>query len=202
VDFLGLIDTYGKTALKRPEKVAPRMARHVTALHQRSLGNMAAYIGMRTAKNVGLGFAVACLVARECLPAGIGQRFIKPPSYALRSDLYAAIYRRALLRYAPRPYRGAITTFSAMGLSKFHKQHWQPFALGKLTVTEIPADHQSIICSPHSEELAARFDRCLDRTGLAIVKSAKEALHRSRRPDGMSASGELASPRRKAMALT
>jgi hypothetical protein len=150
---------------------------------------------MRTAKNVMYGFAVACFAAREHLPAGIGQRLIRAPSHALRSDLYASIYRKALRRYASRPYGGPITTFSAKGLSKFHRQHWQPLALGELSVSEIPAGHLSIVSPPHSMELAAAFDRFLAGP-LVTELPAKDLWPRFPKRDGVSTTAS----RRKSLA--
>jgi thioesterase domain-containing protein len=163
VDFLGLIDTFETSAPKRRETAAPRVARHVRELRQRTFREMASYIGMRAAKNLGYGLAVVRLAALERLPKAIGSQLIKPPSYMMRPDLYRNINRQASRRYTSQPYVGSITLFSAKGSSDFHRKYWQPLALGGLTVTEIPAGHTGIVWPPYSALLAEGFDACLDR---------------------------------------
>jgi thioesterase domain-containing protein len=163
VAFLGLIDTSEKSAPKKRETAVPRAARHANALRQRSFREMAAYIGMRAAKNLDYGLAVARLAMLERLPRGIATRLVKPPSYALRPDLYRNIHRQASRRYTSQPYPGSITLFSAKGLTEFHRKYWQPLALGGLTVTEIPAGHTGMVWPPYTAPLAEGFDACLDR---------------------------------------
>jgi thioesterase domain-containing protein len=162
VAFLGLIDTFEISAPKRRETAAPRAARHVRALRQRTLREMANYIGMRAAKNLDYGLALARLAALEHLPKGIGLQLIKPPSYLARPDLYRSIHQQASRRYVPRPYAGSITLFSSKGLTEFHRTYWQPLALGGLTVTEIPAGHTGMVWPPYSALLAEKFDAFLD----------------------------------------
>ncbi len=173
VAFLGLIDTFEKSAPKNRETVAPRAARHAAELRQRTLREMASYIGMRVAKNLDYAMAVARLTALEYLPRGIGSRFVKSPLYTLRPDLYRSIHRQASRRYTSQPYAGSIALFSAKGMTalfsakgmtEFHRTYWQSRALGGLTVTEIPAGHTAMVWPPYSALLAESFDACLDRT--------------------------------------
>ncbi|HMI96542.1 MAG TPA: non-ribosomal peptide synthetase [Micropepsaceae bacterium] len=162
VAFLGLIDTFEKSSPKKRETVSPRASRHMKALRQRTLGEMANYIGMRAAKNLDYGLAVARLAVLEHLPRGIGLVLVKLPSYNLRPDLYRSIHRTASRRYTSQPYAGSITLFSAKGLTEFHRKYWQPLALGGLTVTEIPAGHTGMVWPPYSALLAEGFDACLE----------------------------------------
>lgn len=162
VEFLGLIDTYAPTGRKKHETAVPRVARHITALRKSRLRTMIAYVGERAAKNLAYACAALRLAALERLPKVIAARFINPPSYGLRPDLYERMHKKAIRRYAPRSYRGHMVVFSAEGLTKFHQLHWRPLTLGGLSVIEIPgATHGSIVWAPHSAKLAAAFDNCL-----------------------------------------
>jgi amino acid adenylation domain-containing protein len=159
VNFLGLIDTYAQP--KRREMTAPRLRRHVNELREHSIKDAANYIVKRAARNFFHGIAVARLAALEYVP-NISSRFIQPPSYASRRDLYRTIFRRALSRYKSQPYNGHIVVFSAKGMTHFHKTHWEPLAVGGLTVTEIPGGHVEMVRPPYSILLAQALDACFN----------------------------------------
>jgi acetoacetyl-CoA synthetase len=159
VNFLGLIDTYAQP--KRREMTAPRLGRHVNELREHNMKDAVNYIAKRAAKNLFHGIAVARVAALDYVPS-ITSRFIKPPSYGARRDLYRTIFRRALNRYKSQPYSGHIVVFSANGMTTFHKTNWGPLAIGGLTVIEIPAGHVEMVRPPYSIVLAQALDTCFD----------------------------------------
>jgi thioesterase domain-containing protein len=79
-----------------------------------------------------------------------------------RSSYYAWVCKRAKLYYAAKPYLGHITMFSSAGNSENQRAHWGPLAPGRLTVLEVPANHDEMILPPHSKRLAEYIDARLD----------------------------------------
>jgi thioesterase domain-containing protein len=160
VGLLGIIDTLGH---RDHETAAPRIGRHIRALHKRSFREKLSYVRMRTTKNLAYGFASARLAVSQHLPKTIATRFFRPPPYNLRPDLYNAIYTNAARNYAREPYAGPIAVFSSKGQSERHKRFWGPLARDGVTVMEIPAGHTGMVWPPYSTLLAESFDACLER---------------------------------------
>jgi acyl-coenzyme A synthetase/AMP-(fatty) acid ligase/thioesterase domain-containing protein/acyl carrier protein len=162
IGFVGLIDTYAKSARNPP---APRVVRHVKAMRRKSIRELVEYVGVRSEKNLAYVFAAVRLALRERLPTRIGRTIINSPSYDVRPDLYRRIYRRALRRYVPQPLAVPLVLFSASGLSEMHRTHWSLLAKSSLSVIETAAGHSSIVWPPYSRETAAALDRCMEGTG-------------------------------------
>jgi thioesterase domain-containing protein len=161
VAFLGIIDAIRH--VRKRETVAPRVGRHIRALHKRPLTEKLSYFRKRGTKNLSYGLALVRLAASKHLPKGIAKRLCPPPPYDLRPDLYSAIYTRAARSYAPQPYSGSIAVFSARGHSESHKRFWEPLARGGVSVMEIPAGHIEMVWPPYSALLGEGFDACLER---------------------------------------
>ena len=161
VSFLGLIDTHGKSAPTERETLGPRTGRHIRALREHNVGEIADYIRVRAAKNISYRIAVARLWLSPFLTTALKRCIVRPPPYAIRADLYGRINRKALRHYKPQPYAGNIVVISGKGRTEVHKANWRELVQGGLTVMEIPAGHAEIARSSNIEMLASCLDTLL-----------------------------------------
>ena len=69
-------------------------------------------------------------------------------------------------RYVPRPYEGPVTLFRATDIARVYahmgpRLGWDPSLLPRLSVIEIPGDHDSMFREPNIGVLAARLEGVL-----------------------------------------
>ena len=104
-----------------------------------------------------------------------------------RSEAVGEAFRRAVQRYALKPYAGRIALFrprlevahvlgpgrvtNAKRVFLYHDNGWGPWCAG-VDVHEVPGDHDSMVLEPHVRVLAGRLRRCIESIEPAAARTA------------------------------
>lgn len=88
--------------------------------------------------------------------------------------------RKALQRYAPRPYSGPVTLFRAAnqppGALDDPTNGFSALAVGRFEVVVVPGFHAAIVREPQVRGLAQRLNECMEKLGKAAGESPLEEL--------------------------
>jgi thioesterase domain-containing protein len=160
VHFLGMLDTWQPSYLKRVKAAQPWLKRALYRLYlvrmntrKLSLFQMVPYAYIR-------------LKSRVLRVAYRGMGNAGPVSLPDSMRRVRDINLMAAARYRVRPYPGTVTLFRAKDdttLELPEDLDWRSFALGGVEIFRLPGDHGQILAEPNLSYMTGKIDECMGR---------------------------------------